>query len=85
MAGRAAAPTTTSLKSTPGYLHTICVNTPAATGTITVYDGTASGAEIAIITGYGSVPFCAVSDVAFWTGLTIVTATAAQDVTVSFR
>lgn len=26
--------TTTTLKTGPGYLHTVCVKTPAATGTI---------------------------------------------------
>jgi hypothetical protein len=77
---------TTTLKSVPGYLHTVCVNTPAATGTITLYDNTAaSGTKIATITSYASVPGCFTFDVAFWTGLTIVTATAAPDVTISFR
>ena len=78
--------TTTTLKSIPGYLHTVCVNTPAATGTITIYDNTAaSGTKIGTITSYASTPRCFTYDVAFWTGLTIVTAVAAQDITVSFR
>jgi hypothetical protein len=42
---------TTTLKSVPGYLHTVCINTPAATGTITIYDNTAaSGTKIGTIT-----------------------------------
>jgi hypothetical protein len=78
--------TTTTLKTGPGYLHTVCVNTPAATGTITIYDNTAaSGTKIALITSFASVSGCFVYDVAFWTGLTVVTATATPDVTVSFR
>jgi ABC-type arginine transport system permease subunit len=78
--------TTTVVKSTPGVLHSICVNTPAATGTITIYDNTAgSGTKIGTITSYASLPKCFTYDVAFWTGLTIVTATAAPDVTVSWR
>lgn len=78
--------TTTTLKTGPGYLHTVCVNTPAATGTITVYDNTAaSGTKIGTITSFASVSGCFTYDVAFWTGLTVVTATAAPDVTVSFR
>lgn len=78
--------TTTVLKSTPGTLHTICVNTPAATGTVTIYDNSAaSGTKIGTITSYASVPGCFIYDVAFWTGLTIVTATAAPDITVSWR
>jgi hypothetical protein len=77
---------TTTLKSTPGYLHTVCVNTPAATGTITIYDNTsAAGTKVGTITSYASVPGCFTYDVAFWTGLTIVTATAAPDITVTFR
>jgi hypothetical protein len=78
--------TTTVLKSVPGYLHTVCVNTPAAGGTITIYDSTAaSGTKIGTITSYASTPRCQTYDVAFWNGLTIVTATAAPDITVSFR
>jgi hypothetical protein len=78
--------TTTTLKSGSGYLHTVCVNTPAATGTVTIYDNTAgSGTKIGAITSFASVPGCFTYDVAFWTGLTIVTATAAPDITVSFR
>lgn len=78
--------TTTAIKSSPGVLHSICVNTPAATGTVTVYDNTAgSGTKIATITSFASVSGCFIYDVAFWTGLTIVTATAAPDITVSYR
>jgi|SRR5271170_5047240 len=78
--------TTTVVKSTRGVLHTICINTPAATGTITIYDNTAgSGTKIGLITSYASTNPCLTYDVAFWVGLTIVTGTAAPDMTVSFR
>jgi hypothetical protein len=78
--------TTTTLKTGPGYLHTVCINTPAATGTITIYDNTAaSGTLIGTITSFASLPGCFTYDVAFWTGLTVVTATATPDVTVTFR
>jgi hypothetical protein len=51
-----------------------------------MYDSTAgSGTKIGTITSYASVPICYHYDVAFWNGLTIVTATAAPDITVSFR
>ena len=77
---------TTTIKSVPGVLHTICINTPAATGTITIYDNTAaSGTKIGTITSFASTTPCFIYDVQFWTGLTIVTATATPDVTVSFR
>jgi hypothetical protein len=78
--------TTTALKTGPGFLHNVCINTPAATGTVTIYDNTAgSGTKIGTITSYASVPICYHYDVAFWNGLTVVTATAAPDITVSFR
>ena len=74
---------TTTIKTGPGYLR---VNTPAATGTITIYDSTAgSGTKIGTITSYASTVGCQTYDVAFWIGLTIVTATAVPDVTVTFR
>lgn len=80
-----AAPTTTVVKSGGGILHTVCVNTPAATGTITIYDNTAaSGTKIGTITVFASTNPCFTYDVNFATGLTIVTATAANDITVSY-
>lgn len=81
-----AAPTTTTLKATPGILHSICVNTPANTGTATVYDGTATQAVvIAVITEYTGVAVCYLYDVNLINGLTVVTATAAGNLTVSYR
>jgi hypothetical protein len=78
--------TTTTLKTGPGYLHTICINTPAATGTVTIFDNTTnSGTKIGTITSFASTVGCLTYDVAFWTGLTVVTATAAPDLTVTFR
>lgn len=76
---------TTTVKSGIGILHTICVNTPAATETIQIYDNTAgSGTKIGLITEFASVGGCFTFDVNFRTGLTIVTATAAGDITVSW-
>lgn len=80
--------TTTTVKSGKGVLHAICVNTPSASGTVQVYDNTAaSGTKIGLLTFPSTVgaPFCEIFDVQFWTGLTIVTAVAAPDITVSFR
>ena len=80
-----AAPTTTTVKSGGGILHTVCVNNPAATGTITMYDNTAaSGTKIGTITTTGSSYGCFTYDASFSTGLTIVTATAASDITVTY-
>jgi hypothetical protein len=78
--------TTTVVKSGKGNLHTITVNTPVSAATIKLYDNTAgSGTLIATITCPSSLtPFNIVYDVAFATGLTIVTS-GATDVTVAYR
>ena len=79
--------TTTTVKSGAGTLHAVCLNTIAATETITIYDNTAgSGTKIAVITeASGQSPGCLFYDVAFSTGLTLVTATAAGDITVMLK
>jgi len=78
---------TTVIKSGSGFLYGIIVNTPVASGSITIYDNTSgSGTKIATITypatllssGPVSVPFY----VNFQTGLTVVTAGSGIDVTV---
>lgn len=81
-----AAPTTTVVKSAEGILHAITFNGPAATGVVTIYDNTsATGTKIGTITIPSSpVPVTVLFDVHFKTGLTIVTATAASDLTVSY-
>lgn len=82
----AAAPTTTVVRTGSGILHSITFNKPVATGVITIYDNTAaSGTLIGTITIPASpMPVTLTYDARFETGLTIVTATAAQDITVSF-
>jgi len=84
-----AAPTTTVVKSGAGFLHAIIINKTTATGVITIYDNTAaSGTIIATITQPAAVlatSYVLSYDVSFATGLTIVTSTAAQDITVSWR
>ena len=82
----AAAPTTTVVKTGAGILHSIAINTPTATAVITIYDNTAaSGTKIGTYTIAASPsPSSVIYDVAFSTGLTITTATAASDITVSY-
>lgn len=76
---------TTLVKSGPGIMHGICINTPTATETSTVYDSiTASGTKIATLTSFTGLPGCYIYDVAFTNGLTIVTAVASGDITVSY-
>ena len=85
----AAAPTTTTVKSSRGVLHSIVINTPVASSVITIYDNTAaSGTKIGTITLPATLltegPYSALYDVVFTTGLTITTATGASDITVSW-
>jgi hypothetical protein len=79
--------TTTTVKSGAGVVHTITVNNlGTVASTTTVYDNTAgSGTVMAVInTLAGQVSY--VYDVAFATGLTLVTTgTVAPDITVSYR
>ena len=79
--------TTTTVKSGAGVVHTICVNTlGTVASTITVDDAlTATTPTIGVINSL-TLLGCQTLDVAFATGLTIVTTgTAAPDVTVSYR
>ena len=84
-----AAPTTTVVSAGPCILSGITINTPVSTGVITIYNGAtvATGSIIAIITSTATltpytVPFY---DICLNEGLTIVTSTAAQDITVAYR
>lgn len=79
--------TTSVVKAGAGYLHSINVNTRGTVASIiTVYDNTAgSGTVIAVIDSL-NLSGTFVLDVAFSTGLTIVTTgTVPPDVTVSYR
>ncbi len=77
---------TTVVKSGAGVLHTLCINTVANTGTATIYDNTsATGTKIGTVTQVTGVPSCLRYDVGFATGLTIVTAVATPDITISYR
>jgi hypothetical protein len=81
--------TTTTVKSGAGTFHRIVINTPVASETITVYDSlTGSGTKIATLTLpstiTGDMPTTVTYDLAFATGLTIVTSSTA-DITVTDR
>lgn len=78
--------TTTVVRNGKGVLKGIVVNKAVATGAITIYDNTAaSGAKIATITSPATLIHSQISldygEVAFTTGLTIVTSQA-DDITV---
>ena len=79
---------TTVVKGSAGMLHSVQVNTKANGGTATVYDNTAgSGTVIAVIDTSlsNSAGNTLTYDVAFQTGLTIVTANASTvDLAIAF-
>ena len=79
--------TTTVVKSSAGVLHTITINTPVSTGTVTIYDNTAaSGTKIGTFTvPNAATPITLTYDVAFLTGLTVVSAVEVMDFTVSYQ
>lgn len=81
--------TTTVVKAGPGVLNTLTINKLVASATVTIYDNTAaSGTVIGTITLPATLlaegPVSAIYNVAFETGLTVVTV-GAQDITVSYN
>lgn len=77
---------TTLVATGSGTLHTITLNKPTATAVITIYNNTAaSGTVLGTITIPASpMPVTLTYDIGFAIGLTIVTATASSDITVSW-
>ena len=77
--------TTTLVKTGSGFLHSITFNKPVATGTVELDDAVTNTNPFAIVTTPTSpMPVTLVYDVAFANGLSITTAVAAQDITVSY-
>lgn len=75
--------TTTTVKSGHGVLHSISI-TETAAATITVYDNTAGSGTVLAVFKASVAEQTFVLDVAFNTGLTIVTAGASK-LTVAYR
>lgn len=83
----AAGAATTVVKSGAGTLSKVCINTKGASSNVlTVYDNTAgSGTKIAVLDTTTAV-VCQAYDVAFATGLTVVSATGTgADLTIAYR
>lgn len=77
--------TTTLVKTGPGILHTITLNKPTATTTIELDDAITNTNAFGIITVPASPqPVTLIYDVEFTTGLSITTAIANSDITVSY-
>jgi hypothetical protein len=86
-----AAPTTTTISKGPTILSGITINKTTANAVITIYDGidAATGTVIGIVTSpatllQNQVPLD-YHDICLQKGLTIVTSTAAQDITVAYK
>ena len=81
-----AAPTTTLVKTGAGFLHSITFNKPTATGVVKIDDALTDTTPVigTVTTPANPQPFTVIYDVEFTTGLTIVTSTAAQDLTISY-
>lgn len=83
-----AATATTLVKTGPGILHAIVINTPVA-GTLEADDALTNTAPVIAIITIGTAtamaPFSAIYDVAFSTGLTIKITTGAMDATIVWK
>ena len=79
--------TGTLIESGKGVLYSITFNKPVATGVITLYDGTStSGTVIGTITVPANPqPVTLFYDIGYTVGLYVVVATAAQDLTISYK
>jgi hypothetical protein len=78
--------TTTLVKTGAGFLHSITFGKPVATGTCKIDDAITDTTPVigTITTPANPQPYTLILDVAFTTGLTIVTGTADQDITISY-
>lgn len=78
--------TTTLVKTGAGFLHSITFNKPVATGTVKIDDAITDTTPVigTITTPANPQPFTVFYDIEFLNGLTIVTGTASQDITVSY-
>lgn len=83
--------TTTNVKATPAFLHTVTINKPVASSVIILSDSNSgvSGPTIATITIPSTLlaqgPYTATYDVTTVNGLTVYTQTAASDVTIAWK
>lgn len=81
--------TTTTVKNATGFLHTLTLNNPNGSSSITVFDGTVASntiiAQFTLPTATTSMPQSVLLDVAFLTNLTIQEKGNTSTITVSYR
>lgn len=78
--------TTTLVKTGAGFLHAIVLNKPLATGTVKIDDALTDTTPVigTITIPANPQPSTIIYDIAFNTGLTVVTGTASSDITVCY-
>jgi hypothetical protein len=78
--------TTTLVKTGGGLLHSITFNKPTATGTVKIDDALTDTTPVmgTITVPASPQPFTVFYDIIFQVGLTIVTGTATQDITIAY-
>jgi hypothetical protein len=78
--------TTTLVKTGAGFLHSITFNKPTATGTVEIDDALTHTSPIigTVTTPANPMPVTLIYDIYFFTGLSITTGTANQDITISY-
>ena len=77
---------TTLVATGAGVLHSITFNKPVSTGTVKIDDALTDTTPVigTVTSPAGGVPVTLIYDIEFTVGLTIVTGTAAQDITVAW-
>lgn len=76
--------TTTTVKSGAGKLHSVVIAGNGLAATATLYDNTAGSGTVIAALNVAGAPVTVLFDVAFATGLTVVT-TGAPDITITYR
>lgn len=81
---------TTVVKTGAGLLHALIIGTPVASSVITIFDNTAASGTVLLkitlpATLLNQGPMAVIIDAIFATGLTVLTATGASDLTVTWR
>jgi len=77
---------TTVVKSSPGILHAVIFNKPVATATVELDDALTNTTPVIgkVTVPASPMPVTLVYDVAFSTGLTVVTGVADEDITIAY-
>jgi hypothetical protein len=79
--------TGTQIETGTGVLYSLTFNKPVATSVVTLYDGTSTGGTVigTITIPANPQPSTIFYNVEFTTGLFVVVATAASDITISYK